>query len=172
MLGSGGSALVAKTLGEKRNFKANQIFSLLIYATIVFGVIISVLGSIFWEPLLGVFGVEEELLADSVLYGCILLPAATAFMLQYIFQSFLITAERPNFGFWVTFIAGCTNITLEAVFLIVFEWGLTGAAWATVISMFVSAILPLIYFIYPNKSLLRLEKTKLYISAANAALCL
>lgn len=165
MIGSGGSALVAKTLGENKKFKANQIFSLLIYTTAVFGVVISVSGLICLKPLVSAFNVEDELLADSLLYGHILLPAVTAFMLQYIFQAFFIAAERPNFGFWVTVIAGCINIALDALFVIVFKWGLAGAAWATFISICSSAIIPLVYFMYPNKSPLRLGKTKLYTSA-------
>lgn len=165
MIGSGGSALVAKTLGENKKFKANQIFSLLIYTTVVFGVVISVSGLICLKPLVSAFNVEDELLADSLLYGHILLPAVTAFMLQYIFQAFFIAAERPNFGFWVTVIAGCVNIALDALFVIVFKWGLAGAAWATFISICSSAIIPLVYFMYPNKSPLRLGKTKLYTSA-------
>ena len=165
MIGSGGSALVAKTLGENKKFKANQIFSLLIYTTVVSGVVISVSGLICLKPLVSAFNVEGELLADSLLYGHILLPAVTAFMLQYIFQAFFIAAERPNFGFWVTVIAGCINIALDALFVIVFKWGLAGAAWATFISICSSAIIPLVYFVYPNKSPLRLGKTKLYTSA-------
>lgn len=165
MVGSGGSALVAKTLGENKKFKANQIFSLLIYSSIVFGIIVSVLGLVFLKPLILAFDVEEKLFAESMLYGRILFPAITAFMLQYIFQAFFITVERPNFGFWVTAIAGCTNIVLDALFVVVFKWGLAGAAWATFISVYLSAIIPLIYFIYPNKSSLRLIKTKLYTSA-------
>ncbi len=165
MIGSGGSALVAKTLGENKKFKANQIFSLLIYTTVVFGVVISVSGLICLKPLVSAFNVEGELLADSLLYGHILLPAVTAFMLQYIFQAFFIAAERPNFGFWVTVIAGCINIALDALFVILFKWGLAGAAWATFISICSSAIIPLVYFMYPNKSPLRLGKTKLYTSA-------
>ena len=165
MIGSGGSALVAKTLGENKKFKANRIFSLLIYTTVVSGVVISVSGLICLKPLVSAFNVEGELLADSLLYGHILLPAVTAFMLQYIFQAFFIASERPNFGFWVTVIAGCINIALDALFVIVFKWGLAGAAWATFISICSSAIIPLVYFMYPNKSPLRLGKTKLYTSA-------
>lgn len=165
MLGSGGNALVAKTLGENKKFKANQIFSLLIYTTIIFGVIVSVFGLLFLKPLVLAFKIKAELLEDSIIYGRILFPAVVAFMLQYIFQAFFIAAERPNFGFFVTVIAGCLNIGLDALFMIVFKWGLAGAAWATSISMYASAIIPLIYFISPNKSPLRLGKTKLYISA-------
>ncbi len=165
MIGSGGSALVAKTLGENKRIKANRIFSLLIYATIVFGVVFSVLGLVFLEPLISAFDIEEDLLTNSLLYGRISFFGIAAFMLQYIFQAFLITAERPNFSFWITVIAGCTNILLDALFIIVFEWGVAGAALATIISMFAGALIPLVYFAYPNKSPLRLTTTKLYISA-------
>lgn len=165
MIGSGGSALVAKTLGEKKKFKANQIFSLLVYTTVAIGIFVSVLGVTFIKPIITALGVEKALLENCLAYSYILLPAVTPFMLQFIFQSFLITAERPTLGLCVTILAGGTNIVLDALFIIVFNWGLQGAAYATVISQIIGGIIPLIYFISPNKSALRLGKTKLYVTA-------
>lgn len=162
MLGSGGSALVAKTLGEKRPFRANQIFSMLIYTTLIFGILAAFLGLIIIKPLVGLFAVEGELLSECMTYAYILLPAIPALMLQVMFQSFTVTAERPKFGLAITVFAGVTNFILDALFILVWHWGLSGAAWATVMSQIIGGIVPLLYFAFPNKSLLHLGKTKFY----------
>ena len=162
MLGSGGSALVAKTLGESHSFKANRIFSMLIYITIAAGVVFAALGLLFIEPVLKKFGVDGNLLADSILYARILFPAVPALMLQVIFQSFTVTAERPKFGLYVTVAAGVINFMLDILFIAVWQWGLAGAAWATAVSQVIGAAVPLLYFALPNKSLLHLGRSRLY----------
>ena len=162
MLGSGGSALVAKTLGEKHKVKANRIFSLLIYVTIICSTILAACGLLVIKPLIKSFGVEEHLLADCMTYAYILMPAVPVLMLQIIFHTFLVTAERPQFGLMITIAAGVVNFILDAFFILVLKWGLSGAAWATVIGQIVGGIIPLLYFMMPNQSLLRLGRTKLY----------
>ena len=159
MLGAGGSALVAKTLGEQNNKKANEIFSFLIYVSIVLGVLLGVGGIIFIKPLAVFLGAEGELLGLCVVYSRIILIALPFFMLQNMFQSFLVTAEKPNLGFAVTVIAGVANIVLDALFVVVFEWGIVGAAVATATSQCLGGIIPLIYFLRKNSSTLRLVKT-------------
>lgn len=158
MFGTGGSALVAKIMGEGDNVRANKIFSMLIYVSAIFGIIISVLGVIFIEPISIFLGAEGEMIDNCVLYGRILLPVTTAYILQSEFQSFLVTAEKPQFGLWITVAAGVTNIVLDALFVAVFKWGLAGAAWATGISQIVGGIVPLLYFAFSKKSILRLSK--------------
>lgn len=158
MLGTGGSALVAKTLGEGNREKANQIFSLLVYVGIITGCIFAVLGIVFLEPISVWLGAEGEMLPYCVIYGRIILIALPAFMLQNMFQSFLVTAEKPGLGLALTLIAGVTNMILDALFMAVFEWGTVGAAAATAISQAVGGLVPFIYFLRPNKSLLRLTK--------------
>lgn len=165
MFGSGGSALVAKTLGESHNYKANRIFSMLIYLTMVVGIVFATVGLLLIKPILLACGVEGELLAQSMLYARILFPAIPALMLQVMFQSFMATAERPKLGLFVTVFAGVCNFILDALFIIVLKWGLAGAAWATAASQFIGAAIPLLYFAFPNKSLLHLGRTKLYIKA-------
>ena len=162
MLGSGGSALVAKTLGEGHPLKANRIFSLLIYSTIVCSTVLAVLGLLIIKPLIKFFGVEEQLLADCMTYAYILMPAVPVLMLQVIFHTFMVTAERPQLGLIITVAAGVVNFILDAVFILGLKWGLSGAAWATVIGQMIGGVIPLLYFIAPNKSLLRLGRTKLY----------
>ena len=161
MFGTGGSALVAKTMGEGDKARANQYFTMMIAATLICGVIISVVGVIYMEPISVFLGADEEMLADCVLYGRIVLAFNTAFMLQNVFQSFLIAAEKPKLGLWITVAAGVTNMALDALFMEVFHWGVAGAAIATGISQIVGGVLPLLYFLRPNGSLLRLTKTKL-----------
>lgn len=158
MIGTGGSALVSKTLGEGDPARANRLFSMLTYATILFGVVLTLVGLIFLRPVAKLLGAQGGMLEDCVLYGRILLPALTFFMLQNSFQSFLITAERPRLGLWVTVAAGCTNIVLDALFVAAFRWGLAGAAVASALSQLVGGLVPLIYFFLPNRSSLRLTR--------------
>ena len=159
MFGAGGSALISKTLGEGNGEKANKLFSMLTYISAAAGVVVGGLGILFVEPLAKALGAEGDLLSDSVLYGRIILAAMPAFMLQQEFQSFFITAERPKMGLFVTLAAGCTNMLFDFLFIAVFGWGLVGAALATAGSQLVGGIVPIVYFLRPNKSLLRLGKT-------------
>ena len=161
MFGTGGSALVAKTMGEGDKHRANQYFTMMIIMTLICGIIISIVGVIYMEPISVFLGADEEMLADCVLYGRIVLAFNTAFMLQNVFQSFLIAAEKPKMGLWITVAAGVTNMVLDALFMAVFGWGVAGAAIATGISQVVGGVLPLVYFLRPNSSLLHMTKTKL-----------
>lgn len=158
MLGTGGSALIAKTLGEGDKKKANNIFSLLIYTAIICGVVLAVVGILVLPSVAKLLGAEDELLENCVIYGRILLAAMPFYMLQLEFQSFLITAEKPGMGLAVTVASGVTNMVLDAVFMGVFSFGLAGAAAATAASQVVGGIIPIIYFARKNKSILRLGK--------------
>ncbi len=159
MLGTGGSALVAKTLGEGDKEKANSIFSLLIYSLIVISVIIAALGLYFVRDISVLLGAEGAMIDNCVRYGSILIPMLPVYALQYAFQSLLVTAERPNFGLYVTIGAGVTNIVLDALFIIVLHWGLEGAAYATAVSEAVGGLVPLFYFIFSKDAKLRLGRT-------------
>lgn len=161
MIGTGGTALVSVVLGQKDHERANRYFSMMIYLTVIMGVILSVFGFIFMRPIAVLLGATEEMLADCVLYGRIVISFTTAFMLQNVFQSFLIAAEKPKFGLVVTVIAGATNMVLDWLFVGVFGWGVAGAAAATGLSQCAGGLVPLVYFLLPNKSLLRLTRTKL-----------
>lgn len=161
MFGTGGSALVAKTMGEGDKHRANQYFTMMIAATLICGVIISTLGVIFMEPISVFLGADAEMLPDCVLYGRIVLAFNTAYMLQNVFQSFLIAAEKPKLGLIATVAAGVTNMALDALFIAGLHWGVAGAAIATGLSQCVGGLFPLIYFLRPNSSKLRLVRTKL-----------
>lgn len=161
MLGTGGSALVAKTLGEGQAKKANRYFTMMVYLTLLLGVLLSVIGIVFMRPISILLGATDRMLTECVIYGRTVLFFNTAFMLQNVFQSFLITAEKPKLGLWATVAAGLSNMVLDALFIAGFHWGVAGAALATGLSQCVGGVLPLLYFLRPNKSLLRLTKTKL-----------
>ena len=161
MLGTGGSALVAKTLGEGDKNRANKYFSMTVYAGIAGGVILAVLGIVFARPVAFLLGADNEMLDYCTLYARIILVALPAFVLQNIFQSFLVTAEKPKLGLFLTVLAGVTNMVLDLLFVGIFKWGITGAAVATGISQTVGGVIPLVYFLRPNSSALSLVRTKI-----------
>lgn len=160
MFGTGGGALIAKTLGEGKGEKANSLFSLIIYTSIASGVFLAVFGIFFVRPIAAALGAEGQLLEDSVVYGRIILAALPAYILQYEFQCLFATAGKPTLGLYVTIAAGFTNMILDGLFVAVFHLGIPGAAGATAISQCVGGVIPLVYFARKNKSLLRLGKTK------------
>lgn len=169
VFGTGGSALVAKTLGEGNRDKANSLFTLFIILPACIGIVATVAGQLLLPDLASLMGAEGELLEDCVSYGRISLLTMAPFMMQYAYQSFFVTAEKPQLGFVFTVCAGVCNMILDAVFIIVFGWGLEGAAAATAISECFGGIAPCIYFSRKNSSLLRLGKTKFEGRAVAAA---
>lgn len=162
MFGSGGTAVVAKTFGEGDPRKANRLFSLFIYFAAALGVLFAVLGIMFIRPISVLLGAEGELLENCVVYGRIILVTLPFFILQFIFQSFFVTAERPQIGFVVTVFSGVTNMVLDAVLvtLLPYEYKLAGTAVATAMSQVVGGVIPLFYFGRKNSSILRLGKTE------------
>lgn len=160
MIGTGGSALVSLKMGEGDKKKANQIFTMLVYVSVIIAILLSTLGLLFLRPISYLLGARGTLLDDCVTYGTILLPALVFFVLQNEFQSFFVTAEKPKLGLFVTVGAGLTNIVLDALFVAVFDWGLVGAAVATAASAVVGGATPVVYFFSKNSSLLRFTKAK------------
>lgn len=160
MLGTGGCALIAKTLGEGDKEKANKLFSMLVYITVIGGVVIGLAGILLLRPVASLLGAEGELLENCVSYGRIILFVLPAFMLQIEFQSFFSLAEKPSMGLWMTVAAGVTNMALDALFVHpkLLNLGLSGAAYATAVSQLVGGIVPLIYFICKNPTFLRVGK--------------
>lgn len=162
MFGAGGSALIAKTLGEGDKDRANGYFSFLVLAIVISGVAFGVIGIAVLRPVAELLGknATAETVENAVLYGFILLCGMPFLMLQYSFQSFMITAEKAMLGFWITVVAGVLNGVLDALFILGFHWGLAGAAAATVAGQAVAGVLPIIYFSRPNTSLLRFRKPR------------
>lgn len=164
MIGTGGSATISKTLGEGDMEKANKYFSMFIYLEIILGVIFTILGISVLEPVAKFLGADESMMEYCLTYGRILLFGMVAFILQNSFQSFMVVAEKPRFGLGISIAAGLTNIVLDFLFIYVFKFGVAGAAWATVTSQVVGAVIPLIYFSRKNSTALRLGKTKFELS--------
>ena len=165
MFGTGGTAIVAKKMGEGDNQKANEYFSLFVYLTFVLGIIFEILGIIFIRPIAILLGATGELLENCVLYGTIILLSLPFLVLQYLFQSFVIAAEKPKIGLFITIAAGLTNMILDAILVVSLpqEIKLAGAAIATSVSQFIGGFVPLIYFARKkNNSILKLGKTKIY----------
>lgn len=160
MLGTGGSALVAVTLGAQNREKANRYFTMIVGTSAAVGIVLSVIAMAVMRPVVTLLGATEGMLPHAVLYGTITAGFTVSFMLQYAFQGFLITSERPKLGLLSTVSAGITNMVLDALFIAVFKWGVAGAALATGLSQCVGALIPLIYFLRPNTSLLRLTPAK------------
>lgn len=160
MFGTGGGALIAKTLGEGKEKKARDLFSMIVYVSFACGVFLAVFGILFVRPIASLLGAKGQLLEDCVTYGRIILAALPAYVLQYEFQCLFATAGKPSLGLYVTVAAGVTNMVLDALFVAVFRWGIPGAAGATAISQCVGGVIPLIYFARPNKSLLKLGRTQ------------
>ena len=160
MIGAGGTALISMTLGMGEQKKANEIFSLLTYAAVFGGVILTAGSIAFLRPAAIALGASGQMLEDCVTYGVIVQLALPAYVLQYAFQSFCITAEKPNLSLTMMVVAGVCNIVLDALFVAVFHWGLVGAAVATAFSQYLGAVIPLVYFLRPNDSLLRLGKCR------------
>ena len=162
MLGTGGTAIVAKTLGMGEKKLATEYFTFIIASTAAMGTILSILGIIFARPVAMLLGAEGEILECAVVYARVVLIALPFFMLQNSFQNFFITAEKPKLGLAVTIAAGVTNMVLDALFIAVFDWGLIGAAAATATSQFIGGAVPIIYFATSDKSTLRFCKTRAY----------
>ncbi|MDE6998591.1 MAG: polysaccharide biosynthesis C-terminal domain-containing protein [Oscillospiraceae bacterium] len=160
MVGTGGSAIVAKTMGQGKAELANRYFSFLVCAAAVGGAAVGWLGFAFARPTAIALGADGEMLEYCVLYARIILAANPFFILQNVFQSFLIAAEKPKLGLCITVGAGLTNIVLDAVMVGVFRWGVAGAALATILSQAVGGLTPVVYFLRKNSSLLRLVRPR------------
>ena len=169
MFGTGGSALIAITLGEGDKARAQRLFSLFVYVTAVCGVILAALGIALLRPIAAWLGAEGPLLEQCVLYGRIILIALPTYMLQYEFQSFFVAAEKPQLGLAFTVASGLTNIVLDMLLVGVWHGGLAGAAAATVISQAVGGLGPRVYFARPGGSLLRLTAARLDLRALGKA---
>lgn len=162
MLGVGGSALVAKTLGEGDVPRSQRYFTMMIILMVITSVVCTLVGIATLRPVAYVFGATEHMMPDVMVYGIICLVFNTALQAQYTFQSYLIVAERPQFALWVVVAAGVTNMVLDFLFIVVMDMGIAGAAWATGISQLVAGVIPFVWFVSKrNTSALRFTRTRL-----------
>ena len=160
MVGTGGSAIVAKTMGQGKPELAKRYFSFLVCAAAVGGAAVGWLGAVFARPIASALGAKGEILEYCVVYARIILAANPFFILQNVFQSFFVTAEKPKLGLYITMGAGLTNIVLDALLVGVLHWGVAGAAIATILSQAVGGLTPIVYFLRKNDSLLRLIRPR------------
>jgi len=158
MIGTGGSALVSKTLGEGNKEKANQYFSMFIWLTLILGVIVSTILFIFTPTLTVLLGAEEDMIDYCITYGRICLIFQTCFIVQNAFQAFFVTAEKPHLGLYLSLASGICNIILDALFIVGFNMGIAGAALATGISQFIGAVVPIFYFGIKKDLIIKLGK--------------
>ncbi|MEE1307091.1 MAG: MATE family efflux transporter [Anaerovibrio sp.] len=161
MIGEGGNALISKKLGENKRGIANQYFSLLIYTTAVIGVVLSLAGYAFTPVIADILGANDQLKPYCVEYGRILFAAQFFYVLQNIFQSFFIAAGKPDLSLKVSLLAGGINVVLDVLFIVVLQWGVAGAAWATALGQVAGGMAPLAYFARKNSSLLQITRTRL-----------
>ena len=161
MFGSGGSALIAKKLGEKHDQKAQEIFTNVFLFSVLFGAAIATLGQVLLKPTAVMLGGQGALLADSLIYGRIYLLGVPSYIIQFEFENLYATAGKPRLGLFATILSGLTNIVLDALFVVVFHWGLAGAAFATIIAQWIGGIIPIVYFSRENPSHLRFVKAKM-----------
>ena len=162
MLGTGGSAIVARTLGEGQPALASRYFSMIVYAVILLGAVLTAGCLLFLEPLARLAGASDLLLHDCLVYGGILLGGSVPFMLQTTLQSFFVVAEKPHLGLFLSIAAGATNMVFDYILIAVCGLGVAGAAIATVLGYLVGGVLPLLYFLRPSRDGLRLTRTRLY----------
>ncbi len=162
MLGTGGSAIVARTMGEGDQEQANRYFSMIILAVVLLGVVLSTFCVIYTEPIARFAGASDALIGDCIVYGRILLAGSVPFMLQTSFQSFFVVAEKPQMGLALSIAAGVTNMVLDYVLIAVCGLGIAGAAIATVLGYCVGGVLPLLYFLHPKRKGMRLTHTRFY----------
>ena len=158
MLGTGGSALISKLIGEGESEKADRIFSMLVIVIVGVGALFTIVGEIFVPQISRLLGAEGEVYHYCVLYGRILLGVMPFCMSQFVFQSFFVTAEKSKLGLILTVAAGVLNMILDAIFVAGCGWGLIGAAAATAASQTLGGVFPIIYFLRKNDSLLRIVK--------------
>ena len=161
MFGTGGGALIAKTMGEGKAEKADKLFSMTVFASILCGLVLTAVGLLFLRPFARLMGAEGELLENSLLYGTINLIALPFYILQYEFQCLFATAEKPKLGLYVTVASGVANMVLDWLLVAVLSFGLAGAAAATAASQFIGGVFPLVYFARKNSSRLHLTRCRL-----------
>lgn len=162
MIGSGGSAVVAKTLGEKKEEKANEYFSMLVYTALILSILLSVIGFFSIEYICKAFGASGHLLKLSGIYGRIMFVSQPAFMMQAIFYNFFVAAEKPSYSLKLSVIAGIVNILFDYLFIGVLHYGVAGAAIATSMGECIAGLFPLFYFSRKNSSRLRLVRPVFY----------
>ena len=165
MLGTGGCALISKTFGEGDKKRANKLFSMVVYIAVLLGIVLAVVGVFTVRPVAIAMGATGDMVDNCAVYGTIICIALPAYMVQLLFQSIFVAAEKPQLGLYMSIITGVMNMILDALLIAGFGWGLEGAAIATGASQFVGGVVPIIYFSRKNSSIFKLSAPHLDLRA-------
>jgi len=165
MFGSGGAALAGKLLGEKKQEDASRVFTMMIEATFALVFIISLIAFFFVDDIVAGLAkispdTTEEMVKQGTLYGRILICGQPLFALQNMFHSFFVTDEHPEHGFYQTFASGIMNIILDTLFIVVFKWGVAGAAIGTVVGYLTGTVYAFVFFLKKKNNLLTIKWCK------------
>lgn len=153
MFAAGGSAIIAIKMGEGKNDEARSAFSLIVYTGIFLGICISILGNVFIHEIIRFLGASPVLERYSYDYLKIIISFTPFFILQILFQTFFITAGKPELGLRMTIVSGITNAVLDYIFMKTFGMGMAGAALATVSGYFIIAMFGIVYFLKKRNNL-------------------
>lgn len=162
LVGAGGSAVIARTLGENKKEDANRYFTMLVIISVVSTIALSILALVFIEPIMRIAGASDLLIEDCITYGSILLIALPLCVLQSAFSKFLVVLEKPNMGLWVSVAAGISNVAFDYIFIVPLKMGVAGAAIATAIGYLIAGGVPILYILFGKDLKLRFTKTRLY----------
>lgn len=153
MLGTGGSAIISKYLGEGKNERAREALTQFVVLTLLLSFVLLILSEMFLTPISRLLGASDVLLADCRLYLGASMLFAPACMLQAVFQSFLVTAGRPGLGLLLMTGAGICNMILDYVLIVPCQMGIAGAALATGIGQCIPAVCGLCFFLFTRQDL-------------------
>ena len=157
MLATGGSAIVARKMGEGNIDRASKDFSFIILGAAIIGIIVAILGIVFIDQIILGLGASELLIPYCKRYLLILLLFTPASMLQVLFQSLIITAGKPNFGMILSISAGAINVLLDYIFVVILDMGIAGSALGTGIGYMIPTIIGILFFAR-SKGILRFKK--------------
>lgn len=157
MCSAGGSTLFSLFSGRNESDKINKSFGNALVLVCIFEILLSVLLLMFPDPILKIFGVTETSYHYAILYYRIVALGCIFQGLTQLFCDFVRVSGKPILGMCVTGIGAVTNIILDAVFIIIFDWGVIGAAAATVIGQVVSTIFGA-YLVFKNHTKVRVSK--------------
>ncbi|WP_243159351.1 MATE family efflux transporter [Clostridium sp. SM-530-WT-3G] len=153
MFATGGNAIVSRLMGEKKEQKAREIFSLIFIVTIITGIIIGVISIIFIKPIIMLLGSTDSIYDYCKDYLMIFLIYAPFMMVKLFFDYFYVTVGKAGFGLAISVFGGILNIILDYVFIVIFDMGVAGAGYGTIIGYAIPALIGLVFFMNKKRTL-------------------
>lgn len=154
LLGGGGCSVISNALGEKNHKKAKQISSFCFYGAIGIGFVAAAILLLCTEPILRVVGATDNTMEMAVSYLRIIAIGAPFIVFSGTFSNIIRADGAAALSMIGNMLGTVTNIILDPVFILGFNWGIAGAAWATVIGNILSAIYYFCYFIRKKDTVL------------------